>query len=74
VAAAPIGVVTDKAKAYPGVIDEFAPQAFDNTTKYANNRVECDHGRLKARLRPIRGMVTDHNRKSTGSHAAVRTR
>ena len=23
------------------------------------NRVECDHGRLKARLRPMRGLPTD---------------
>lgn len=27
--------------------------------RYENNRVECDHGRLKARLRPIRGLKTD---------------
>ena len=26
---------------------------------YANNRVECDHGRLKARLRPMRGLQSD---------------
>jgi IS6 family transposase len=25
----------------------------------ANNRIECDHGRLKARLRPMRGVKTD---------------
>ena len=25
----------------------------------ANNRIECDHGRLKARLRPMRGLKTD---------------
>ena len=24
-----------------------------------NNRLECDHGRLKARLRPMRGLKTD---------------
>jgi len=30
------------------------PDAFHNTDQYANNRVECDHGRLKARLRPMR--------------------
>ena len=29
--------------------------------KYANNRVEADHGRLKARLRPMRGLKTDRN-------------
>jgi len=26
--------------------------------RYANNRVEADHGRLKARLRPMRGVKT----------------
>jgi IS6 family transposase len=29
-----------------------------NTGQYENNRVECDHGRLKARLRPMRGVKT----------------
>ena len=27
--------------------------------QYENNRVECDHGRLKARLRPKRGLKTE---------------
>ena len=26
--------------------------------RYANNRIESDHGRLKARLRPMRGLKT----------------
>ena len=26
------------------------PGTFHNTDRYANNRVECDHGRLKARI------------------------
>jgi IS6 family transposase len=26
--------------------------------QYANNKVEADHGRLKARLRPMRGLKT----------------
>jgi IS6 family transposase len=30
-----------------------------NTVQYANNRVEADHGRLKARLRPMRGLKRD---------------
>ncbi len=25
-------------------------------SKYANNRIEADHGRLKSRLRPMRGL------------------
>jgi transposase, IS6 family len=28
---------------------------------YANNRVEANHGRLKGRLRPMRGPKTDRN-------------
>jgi IS6 family transposase len=28
---------------------------------YANNRVECDHGRLKARLRPMRASNQDRS-------------
>jgi len=41
------------------VIEELLPAAFHNTEQYANNRVECNHGRLKARLRPMRGLKTD---------------
>jgi transposase-like protein len=33
------------------VIEELLPDVFHNTDQYVNNRVECDHGRLKARLR-----------------------
>ncbi|MGZ7022790.1 MAG: DDE-type integrase/transposase/recombinase, partial [Ilumatobacteraceae bacterium] len=55
----PEEVVTDKAAALANVIEELVPQALHNTEKYANNRVECDHGRLKARSRPMRGLKTD---------------
>jgi transposase-like protein len=55
----PDEVVTDRAAALAKVIEELVPQALHNTQKYANNRVECDHGRLKARLRPMRGLKTD---------------
>jgi transposase, IS6 family len=51
---APEEVVTDLARALEHVIEELLPAAFHNTEQYANNRVECDHGRLKARLRPMR--------------------
>ena len=44
----PEEVVTDKAPVFARVIDELAGGAFHNTAQYANNRVECDHGRLKA--------------------------
>jgi transposase-like protein len=52
-------VVTDRAAALANVIAELLPRALHHTVKYANNRVECDHGRLKARLRPMRGLKTD---------------
>ena len=55
----PEEVVTDRAAPLANVIEELLPQALHNTIKYANNRVECDHGRLKARLRPMRGLKTD---------------
>jgi transposase-like protein len=43
------------------VADELMPGAFHNTTQYANNRIETDHGGLKSRLRPMRGLKTDRS-------------
>jgi transposase, IS6 family len=40
------------------VIDELATAARHVLEQYSNNRVEADHGRLKARLRPMRGLKT----------------
>lgn len=51
--------MTDLARALDHVTGEVLPGAFHNTERYANNRVECDHGRLKAGLRPMRGLKTD---------------
>jgi len=53
-------VVTDRAWTLRAVIDELIPGAFHNTEQYANNRIEAEHGRLKARLRPMRGLKRDH--------------
>ena len=55
-AVTPVEVVTDKAAVYPRVLDELAPGAWHHTEQYANNRIEADHGRLKARLQPMRGL------------------
>ena len=55
----PTEVITDRAPALANVIDELIPAAFHNTGQYENNQCECDHGRLKARLRPMRGLKTD---------------
>jgi IS6 family transposase len=57
----PTEVVTDRAPALRAAIDELMPAAFHNTEQYANNRIECDHGRLKARLRPTRGLKCDRS-------------
>jgi transposase-like protein len=58
---APTEIVTDRAPALRAAIDELMPVAFHNTEQYANNRIECDHGRLKARLRPMRGLKRDRS-------------
>jgi transposase-like protein len=51
----PVEVTTDRAPVYPRVIDELAPAARHVLEQYASDSVEADHGRLKARLRPMRG-------------------
>ena len=55
----PREVTTDLAAPLLRVVDELLPEVLHDTTQYANNRVEWDHGRLKARLRPMRGLRTD---------------
>jgi IS6 family transposase len=47
----PSEVTTDRAATYPRVIEELFPAACHVTEQYANNVVEADHGRRKARLR-----------------------
>jgi transposase-like protein len=57
----PVEVVTDRAATYPAVVEELLPAAWHRTDQYANNRIEADHGRLKARLRPMRGLKQDRS-------------
>src|SRR5229473_1558157 len=52
----PVEVTTDRAPVYPRVLDELVSSALHIVEQYANNPVEADHGRLKARLRPMRGL------------------
>ena len=52
----PIEVTTDHAAAYPRVLDELVPAACHVTEQYENNPIESDHGRLKCRLRAMRGL------------------
>ena len=49
-------MTTDRAPAYPRVLDEVVPEAWHVVEQYANNPIEADHGRLKARTRPMRGL------------------
>ena len=43
-----------------------------STGQYENNRVECDHGRLKARLRPMRGLKANRTASVViGGHAFI---
>jgi transposase-like protein len=55
----PTEVTTDQAPVYPAVLEALLPAAWHRTDRYANNGVEGDHGRLKARLRPMRGLKQD---------------
>jgi transposase-like protein len=53
-------------------MDDLLPAAWHRTEQYANNHVEADHGRLKARLRPMRGLKQDHSaRVIIAGHAFV---
>jgi transposase, IS6 family len=52
----PVEVTTDRAPVYPRVLDELVPDACHIVERHANNPIEADHGRLKSRLRPMRGL------------------
>jgi transposase-like protein len=68
----PSEVVTDRAATYLLVLEDLLPAAWHRTDRYANNRVEADHGRLKARLRPMRGLQQDRSaRVMIAGHAFI---
>ncbi len=71
----PAEVTTDRAPAYPRVLDELVPSALHTVEQYAKNPIEADHGRLKARLRPMRGLKRHRPRGHLCPcvHAASRT-
>jgi transposase, IS6 family len=52
----PTEVTTDRAPAYPRVLDEVVPEAWHVVEQYATNPIEADHGRSTARTRPMRGL------------------
>jgi transposase, IS6 family len=68
----PAEVTTDQALACPRVLDELIPSALHTVERYASNPAECDHGQLKARLRPMRGLKRRRSaRIVTAGHALV---
>ena len=68
----PMEVVTDLAPVYPATLEELLPAAWHRTDRYGNNRLEADHGRLKAWLRPMRGLKQDRSaRVVIAGHGSV---
>ena len=68
----PAEVTTDRAPVYPRVFDELIPSALHIVEQYANNPVEADHGRLKARLRPMRGLKRHRSARILAAGHALR--
>jgi len=68
----PSEVVTDRAPTYSVVLEDLLPAAWHRTDRYANNGIETNHGRLKARLRPMRGLRQDRSaRVVIAGHAFI---
>jgi transposase-like protein len=67
-----VEVTTDRYRVYSRLLDEVLPAALHDTEVHANNPLETDHGRLKARLRPMRGLKRDRtSRVIVAGHAFV---
>jgi IS6 family transposase len=52
----PRRVITDKAAAYPPALAAVVAAGLHRTGRYRTNGIERDHGFLKERLRPMRGL------------------
>jgi transposase-like protein len=52
----PRRVITDKAASYPPALAAAVPGVLHRTGRYRTNGIERDHGFLKERLRPMRGL------------------
>ena len=55
-ATTPRRVITDKAATYPPALAAAVPGVLHRTGRYRTNGIERDHGFLKERLRPMRGL------------------
>jgi IS6 family transposase len=57
---------------YPMVLEELVPGILAPDRSVRQQRMEADHGRLRARLRPMRGLKQDHSaRVVLAGHAFV---
>jgi transposase-like protein len=69
-----VQVTTDPAPVHPRVIDEHPAGARHVLDRYPDNVVEADHGWLKARLRPMRGLTQIRSlRTIAAGHPFVQT-
>jgi IS6 family transposase len=67
-----VEVTPDRAPVYPRVLDELVPHALHRVEQCANNPVEADHSRFKARLRPMRGLKQHRSARTIAAgHAYV---
>jgi transposase-like protein len=67
-----VEVTTDRAPAYLRVLDELLHATCHVMEQYANNAIDNDHGRLKARLRPMRGLKRLRSARVLGTgHAFI---
>jgi transposase-like protein len=69
----PVEVITDAAPFHPAVLDELIPSARHYVEQYANNPIDADHGRLKHRLRPVRGYRPTPQRRWSSREATSPT-
>jgi hypothetical protein len=70
----PSRVITDKAASYPPAPAAVVPGVLHRTGRYRTNRVERDHGFLKERLRPRRGLKSVASAAIfTSGHALIAT-
>ena len=70
---APTEVATDRAPVYPRVIEDLLRGAWPVLQQYANNAVDADHGRLKARLGPMHELTSITSLSIVAGRARIRT-
>lgn len=69
----PRRIITDKAAPYPPALSIALPGVLHRTGRYRTNGIERDHGFLKERLRPMRGLKSIVSVATfTRGHALVR--